>query len=368
MMSVAVMLSGCGGCDVGIEPAEPQGGQPPKTSNEEPLTEPSSLRFGVLPADSTRTIIGSGYDVTGAYLSSECLRKPVVDLRSLTDGMLVTLVGTSVGGRFVSYGKPVEFLRKIMTDGDFKAESHPSEYEDEEDEMEYINGDKPAKRDEARVYPEDLYFCGTFTDDSIYRAAEERQPKYTFMMYMDEGQWLIRRINQLSLTRHPDRYLTADFRQALQTESGAKIVRQYGTHVLCSANLGYSIQYLYRSGLKTNENIEHLTYAMYNMMRSLGLHTAIGMYGESTQGGNLSVLFQGADTQIFGDTTPELSTSAHLKSVCERWEQSSSIANSTALLSLKARDLIPIYELVTDKAKRAEIRQAMIDYIHSRQL
>lgn len=131
---------------------------------------------------------------------------------------------------------------------------------------------------------------------------------------------------------------------------------------------GYSIQYLCRSGLKTNENIEHLTYAMYHMMRSLGLHTAIGMYGESTQGGNLSVLFQGGDTQIMGDTTSELSTSAHLKSVCERWEKSSSIANSTALPSLKARDLTPIYELVSDKAKRAEIRQAMIDYIHSRQL
>lgn len=317
-------------------------------SDEVPVPEETSATYLIADAPfAGKDYLGSGYDVTGAYLSNGCLRENVIDLSSVGDDELVKLAVYSGTGSLVSgVDKAWGFLNGLRVAQGFTLEGEPG----------------------------DVYFAGTFTDNPLFKDASERGDDYSFLMYMDRFTVYIQRLH---MPIHPsNRYyvpeLTDAFKQALAEESAERIVERFGTHVLIQARMGINILSLYRSGLKANTNNEdRFEASMFRRMNEVYQPIFWGITDrKATKGGALSVQCHGGnDRQLSTDLARfplpfEVSSAA----IANWWSTLDNDYSNLSLTLLQGDDLIPIYKLIPDEAKRAEVQRAVKSYIHSHQL
>ena len=181
-------------------------------------------------------------------------------------------------------------------------------------------------------------------------------------MYMDR--YIVYR-HQLNMTTYPskaylERILTDEFKRALAEESAERIVERFGTHVLKKASMGLSILSIYRSGLKANTRDEYrFTASFWGITDS-----------KATKGGALAVQCHGGNTQRLAAALARFPLTFEVSSaaIADWWNQSSEEKSDLSLAHLQDDDLIPIYKLIPDETKRAEVQRAVKAYIHSHQL
>lgn len=294
-----------------------------------------------LPLDA-KVYLGSGYDITGAYLSNDCLRENVIDLNKMEPDEMTSIVASSGTGSLVSgIGYSWTFLDGLRRAQGFTLEGEPG----------------------------DVYFAGTLTNNPLFKDSKERGNNYSFMMYMDRYTVYEQKL-LIPTERYIDRILTDEFKQALENESAERIVERFGTHVLKRALMGMNILSLYRSGLKENTNDEdRFLCSMFRRMNEVynPVYWKI-VDSKATKGGALSIQCHGGNTQRLSADFAKLmlTTDESFKAITEWWNQSNDEHLSLALLC--GDDVVPIYKLITDKTKSAEVQRAVKTYIHNHQL
>ena len=317
-------------------------------SDEVPIPEEATATNLMADAPlANKVYLGSGYDVTGAYLSNDCLRENVIDLSTFDESdqpKIATFSGTGslVSGVDNAWG--------------------------------FLNGLRVAQGFTMEGEPGDVYFAGTFTDNPLFKEASERGDDYKFLMYIDR--YIVYR-HQLNMTMYPsntylERILTDEFKRALAEESAERIVERFGTHVLKKASMGLSILSIYRSGLKANTRDEYrFTASMFRRMMEVYYPIFWGITdSKATKGGALAVQCHGGNTQRLAAALARFPLTFEVSSaaIADWWNQSSEEKSDLSLAHLQDDDLIPIYKLIPDETKRAEVQRAVKAYIHSHQL
>ena len=317
-------------------------------SDEVPIPEEATATNLMADAPlANKVYLGSGYDVTGAYLSNDCLRENVIDLSKFDDSdqpMIAAFSGTGslVSGVDNAWG--------------------------------FLNGLRVAQGFTMEGEPGDVYFAGTFTDNPLFKDASERGDDYKFLIYMDR---YIVYSHRLYMTMYPskaylERILTDDFKRALAEESAERIVERFGTHVLKKASMGLNILSLYRSGLKANTRDEdRFTASMFRRMKEVYHPIFWGITdSRATKGGALAVQCHGGNTQRLAAALARFPLTFEISSaaIADWWNQSSEEKSNLSLAHLQDDDLIPIYKLIPDETKRAEVQRAVKAYIHNHQL
>ena len=188
-------------------------------------------------------------------------------------------------------------------------------------------------------------------------------------MYMDRYAVYEKKL-LIPTERYIDRILTDDFKQALENESAERIVERFGTHVLKCALMGINILSLYRSGLKENTNDDDcFLCSMFRRMNEVynPVYWKI-IDSKATKGGALSVQCHGGNTQRLSTEFAQLPLSKEKssKAIAEWWNQANN--DNLSLVLLTGDDVIPIYQLITNKTKSTEVQRAVKAYIHSHQL
>ena len=327
------------------------------SDNEEgglPLTDeetvPEEAALANLTADAQqadKVYLGSGYDVTGAYLSNSSLRENVIDLSKCKDNQLQKAALYSGTGRMPGdAGNAKGFLKGLCESLDFKNVGEPG----------------------------DVYFAGTFTDNPLFKDASEHGNAYSFLMYMDSYSVYNHHLN---LGLYPsdaelERVLTDEFKKALAEESAEDIVERFGTHVLMNAQLGLNILSIYRSGLEANtSDTGRFTESMFRRMREV--YSPIFWSKperNATKGGAISVQFHGGSTQQLSAALGHfpLLVEESSAAVANWWNESCESQANLSLTLLQGDDLWPIYKLIPGEEKRAEVERAVKAYIHSHQL
>lgn len=340
VMTVAtISLTSCSSND---DEQEAQNDLP--AQNETPATEEESIaNLSVDMPQAEKVYLGSGYDVTGAYLSNDCLRENVVDINKLTDSEVTSIAAHSGTGSLVS---------------------------GVDNAWGFLNGLRVAEGFTLEGEPGDVYFAGTFTHNPLFKEAVEHGDDYSFLMYMDRYTVYCQKF--LMPNRKIERILTDEFKQALAEETADRIVERFGTHVLKSTMMGLNILSVYRSGLKVNtQDADHFLVSMFGRMSEVYNPIFWGIKDQdATKGGALSVQFHGGNTQLLSADLAVLPlTQAESTTAIANWWNNSSIDPANLSLSLlTGDDLVPIYQFVSDETKRAEVQHAVKAYIHSHQL
>ena len=215
-------------------------------SDEVPIPEEEAATSLIADApQKDKTYLGSGYDVTGAYLSNDCLRENVIDLSKFDESNQPKMAVFSGTGAMVSgVDNAWGFLDGLRKGLGFALEGEPG----------------------------DVYFAGTFTNNLLFKDASERGDNYSFLMYMDRYIVYSHRLNMPISPSNAqlERMLTDEFKRALAEESAERIVERFGTHVLKKADMGVNILSLYRSGLKANtRNADRFTASMFRRMNEV---------------------------------------------------------------------------------------------------
>ena len=317
-------------------------------SDEVPIPEEEAATSLIADAPlKDKTYLGSGYDVTGAYLSNDCLRENVIDLSKFDESNQPKMAVFSGTGAMVSgVDNAWGFLDGLRKGLGFALEGEPG----------------------------DVYFAGTFTNNLLFKDASERGDNYSFLMYMDRYIVYSHRLNMPISPSNAqlERMLTDEFKRALAEESAERIVERFGTHVLKKADMGVNILSLYRSGLKANtRNADRFTASMFRRMNEVYHPIFWGITDrKATKGGAISCQFHGGATQQLSATLARFPLSAEESSaaIANWWNKSCEDKTYLSLAWLQEDHLIPIYKLVPDETKRAEVQRAVKAYIHSHQL
>ncbi|MBQ8865865.1 MAG: hypothetical protein IJ020_07005 [Bacteroidaceae bacterium] len=317
-------------------------------SNEVPIPEEATATNLIADTRLTdKVYLGSGYDVTGAYLSNGCLRENVIDLSTFDESDQPKIAAFSGTGSLVS---------------------------GVDNAWGFLNGLRVAQGFTMEGEPGDVYFAGTFTDNPLFKEASERGDDYKFLMYIDR--YIVYR-HQLNMTMYPsnaylERILTDEFKRALAEESAESIVERFGTHVLMKASMGLSILSLYRSGLKANTRDEdRFTASMFRRMKEVYHPIFWGITdSKATKGGALAIQCHGGNTQRLAAALARFPLTFEVSSaaIADWWNKSSEEKSDLSLAHLQEDDLIPIYKLIPDETKRAEVQRAVKAYIHNHQL
>ena len=128
-------------------------------SDEVPIPEEATATNLMADAPlANKVYLGSGYDVTGAYLSNDCLRENVIDLSTFDESDQPKIAAFSGTGSLVS---------------------------GVDNAWGFLNGLRVAQGFTMEGEPGDVYFAGTFTDNPLFKEASERGDDYKFLMYID---------------------------------------------------------------------------------------------------------------------------------------------------------------------------------------
>lgn len=159
-------------------------------------------------------------------------------------------------------------------------------------------------------------------------------------------------------------FLTSDFKNYIATQSPETIIRAFGTHVFTDVELGGKLRVEYKS--KTN-NLNKTAAVTAGLSASMGNKFGVTTnYSQTTdlvtsnKESTLSYYTVGGDPSrsIIGacsatETSP-INTQA--------WQESCNKSNM-GLINVQPGSMIPIYEFVTDPAKKAALKAAVESYL-----
>jgi len=305
------------------------------------LIDEEQLRTGEISragGDGKYDLLGYGYDITGEYCHHNSSKSLVIDINRFyqaNPGRVVGSTNTGSHGEWFKGKTATNYLSSLTIKMDAKYKG--------------------------------LFFKGSFyfQDSSV----DTYSAKYSFAcyhLYIQHKKFFLNANVELL-----KQYLTSEFLEDIETQSSEYIVKFYGTHVLTNIILGARLELLYRSKIEEEDkmNIVHAG-AATRILKIFNLNTS-GSYESQKASMN-------SEEQIFyktvgGDPSKALinminvssdnSTEINIKD----W-QNSSDATNVALINCDPETMIPIYEFVSDPAKKARLKLAVERYINGHSL
>lgn len=295
--------------------------------------------------DSKYKELGLGIDLPGDYLSLSAVKAPVIDVIKFEKDFSTRIIrkGGEPSGQRYSYkntfygNNSVEYIKSmdISLNADF--------------------GNKIGEKKDKFAKT----ISGNFSSKQSYAS------NYTFF-WQDECIEVGKAYFVEKDVAVLQKYLDAGFLYSLANKTPATIVSEYGTHVLIDITLGGKLSLLYRSEVvKTSK--ETTAKAGFSLVLS-----SFGLGGSGST--NTQLINNNTSTFLYAKSsggTKSISESwdfnnGPLKSISTSdWNGSVNFANCVVLNIQKA---VPIYELVADPAKKAQIKADVEEYMADRWL
>ena len=287
--------------------------------------------------------LGAGYDVMGDFLNNSSVKESVLDLNKIPEDEITHIKAFASFANGYEGKEVTDFLTSIQ---------------------EKTNIVPPAGN------TKDLLFTGTIDNYEHFSDPYDYSSQYSFAC--EDATWTeeIMRLHPMRLKS----YLSDQFKEDLTRLSPESLIETYGTHVLKTVHLGSRTRTLYRSVVANDDKKYALTayYGLTARQKQIYKKPNITTYEPEEEvarnhGGTIFVECLGGDpsTIPFLTLTPNEVVGDPMD--LTSWRKSLNSSN-LALSELKADHLLPIHELIADPAKKEQVRQAIGDYIHSRQL
>lgn len=286
---------------------------------------------------STYNFLGHGYDATGLIFNALSGRARVLDIEKLIElhpsrinsGRYNSHFSQTIAG--LSASEMVRFLSE-STNSYFRPNSDSSKMN---------------------------MFCGQLT--SAFDRSTLLSDKYTYSLYQEfilqSGHAFNETIDTLK------NHLTVAFQTDLQNETAENILLKYGTHVLTGVFLGGKIQVMYKS---------HVTNADVTWQSQVGLSQAVLiMFGQSMSFYSDTNPLENEEQEAFAVTSGGIRispwngtilTDTLTRSIMNITPWMESLNETWSLIDVPESHMIPIYELVSDEAKRATLKSAYNTY------
>lgn len=287
---------------------------------------------------STYNFLGHGYDATGLFFNALSGRARVLDIeklielhpRRINSGRFSSHFSQTIAG--LSASDMVRFLSE-STNGYFLL----------------------PNTDSSKMN----MFCGQLT--SAFDRSTLLSDKYTYSLYQEfilkSGHGLNETIDTLK------NHLTVAFQTDLQNETAENILLKYGTHVLTNVLLGGKIQVMYKS---------HVTAADVSGHSQVGLNQAVlSMFGTSMAWYSDTYPLENEEQEAYAVTSGGLRiapwhgtimTDTLTRSIMDITPWFESLKENWSLIDVQEGHMIPIYELVSDDAKREALKSAYNTY------
>ncbi len=305
-----------------------------------------------LAGDEKYDVLGFGYDVTGEYLHPMSVKNPVLDIEKYEkDNKGRLIYGTSSFGfdrMYYGYSSS-DYTKDVTTDT--KAT---------------LNMNYGSEKDTA-------FFSGNISDNSYLKTEYSYSDKYSFAsLDIVRNRKYIRFNDEVS---NLSQYLSTEFKEDLKRLTPNRIVERYGTHVLTDFIIGGRYKLMFRSVItntkdtSTKRQIVHSGFKItlgkiglgYNLDQDETVYESLAKENRSKE---LYVLFYGGNgTNLKYDLEKGIPTSVDTQS----WENSVSLENS-CLTAITWKETYPIYAFISDPVKKAEIQQAVHNYIKNAKL
>lgn len=283
-------------------------------------------------------LLGFGYDITGEFANASAAKFSVIDVQKLENDystrVLITPMNATIGK---------------ITAG--------------------INARNYTEGLQLRVdatYSSVPGFKGTIT--ARYNDSTAFSSKFVYSSFDHQIQHNSIKLNaSYELLKS---YLTPSFLDDVQNQSAAFIVANYGTHILKDIIIGAKLEVLYRSETTKEDRILAASAGVDVSVKSI-FNISTGYSYNSTQTADnfshsLHYRTWGGDPSIHivgevptGSTAPVISIA--------NWKNSSTVENSV-LININEGGLIPIYEVISDPAKKAALQSYISQYLSDNQI
>lgn len=163
-------------------------------------------------------------------------------------------------------------------------------------------------------------------------------------------------------------YLTPNFINDINTLPASRIIEMYGTHVLIDVTIGGKLQVDYKSfvnSINKENTVNSGVSASVDKVFSLSANNSVGYsYKDFNQDVTCTYKTIGGNAAktIFGEITD---VTQSLKKDLDAWSSTVTLNNSVTV-DVGESSLIPIYEFVSDPAKKASLEIAVRNYLSSK--
>lgn len=296
----------------------------------------------------TRTLpyLGAGYDIMGDYLSNSSVKGLVLDLNKIPEDYIEVFRLLSSYSKNYEGHDTKEYLKSILSKNDF-------------------------------IVPQenagDLLFTGTFKSSEHFTDPYEYSTQYTFICSQQDATDVRQQIFKMRATDLLP-YLSDDFKQDTDYLTPEQLIEKYGTHVITTAYLGYRIRTIYRS-VVADEGVKAFS-AAYDGLGArretiYKIPEVSIRYPESevlkNNGGTILVEFYGGDVNELPPLTLTPNQVIGEPMSIKKWATSLNNLNY-ALTTLSGKNIVPIYELISDATKKQQLKKAVETHIKANQL
>lgn len=298
----------------------------PKNYYISPSCTDAMIQVSATAGQGIKSVLGSGYDVTGAFLSPSSMRHQVIDIDKMPDGVVSIFVGTvSSTGEYYVGENGREFLRDIMSSMEMDVSSSNPSYG----------------------------FVGTLTDSGHLND--------TYIMRVVWGQTALGHF--MTFKHRLYKALSDGFKNDLKELSPNELVDKYGTHIISRARMGIANRQIYHAYVYSDNVISSASNGFNAMLEKL---TQEGYSWQSLSrtclnfrnfGATLSMEFYGGDPSAVRYNP----VSGYLD-ISDEWQASVSDKNS-AMVLLNKDDIIPLTAAIEDEELRSAVSSVIAGYI-----
>lgn len=289
-------------------------------------------------ADGKLDLLGYGYDLTGDHENSNPALFSAIDVEKLKNehpDIIENLKIDSTETFFEVGGNAFEFLKNISSKKKFSR-------------------------------PEELLFKGLV--DFNFSNADKWSSKYIYGLYSQ------RFINKRILMKKDKvllmKYLNQQFIADINRLTAAELVKIYGTHILTDFRLGGKMEVIYQA--ETNNNNRSLAAAAGTeaaFAKVFGVRTPNAqdeLVVKNNYNQNVTIrTIGGASEKIISGIKFGTDGSPIVSINVPAWK--SGITDNNAEL-IEINDAIPLYELITDPAKKSQVQNYITEYFKAHQV
>jgi hypothetical protein len=301
------------------------------------VTEPKSFSSTpVKQGTGDFNFLGYGYNVIGKYADTSSVRAPVVNILAYAAAHLqdIDISHSTSGGSKSLYAKDAEdYSGKIS------------------DKLEQTKGMNLFKNTITTAFP---------GQDAISN-------KYIYAQYTDEMTWKSIRTDWNN--GEAKGYLTPEFNKDVQNLTPENLVKKYGTHVLSAIAIGEKFNVYFQAkssdNNKLHSSIVGFTYALKQVF---GIPSGWGDPLEPAEVNAISepkLVYEaiGGDPSKISKVVTNRGTIIWYYDWTSTWTE-----NKALFIDILSRGLTPLYNLVDDPTKKAELKSYITLYIEQNQV
>jgi hypothetical protein len=299
------------------------------------VTGPKSVSSATVQQGSSKfNLIGYGYDIIGKYADTSSVKAPAVNIEAYAAAQpdRVSIGRTTSGGAWSMYAKDAEdFAYKIS-----------------------------SKLKESKGM---MLFKHTITD--AFPGQDALSNKYIYAQYEYAMTWKTIRTDIVD-ARVKD-YLTPGFRNDVQSLTPENLVKKYGTHILSGVTLGAKFNVYYQAKSagsdKLHSSIVGFTYALKQVFGVMSGFLDPLKPADINAISEPKLVYEA----IGGDPSKVKRIVADGKTQIRFNEWVSTCTEDKALFT-NIVSMVPLYELIGNPTKKAEIKDYITSYIEQNQV